>query len=257
MTTNSLKTQAYQAITTISIVVLTLSTASGQTFSQETFEINRNIYDAILNHPFLKEMQDGSLDREIFGAYLVQDAHFLRGFAQALRITASKAPKSEWAQFLQKDADTAMTEERRLHDSVLGTYGISSEEVAQTELSPAAFAYVNYLLTTAHERPFSEAIAALLPCYWLYWEIGKALAEHGSPEPTYQQWIDTYSSKSYGSTVETILAMTDETANQEDQKTRLAMQKHFSLGSRYEWMFWDAAYHKRGWPLQGMKKPTE
>jgi thiaminase/transcriptional activator TenA len=257
MTTNSLKTHAYQAITTISIVVLTLSTASGQTFSKETFEINRNIYDAILNHPFLKEMQDGSLDREIFGAYLVQDAHFLRGFAQALRITASKAPKSEWAQFLQKDADTAMTEERRLHDSVLGTYGISSEEVAQTELSPAAFAYVNYLLTTAHERPFSEAIAALLPCYWLYWEIGKALAEDGSPEPTYQQWIDTYSSKSYGSTVETILAMTDEIANQEDQKTRLAMQKHFSLGSRYEWMFWDAAYHKRGWPLQGMKKSTE
>ena len=144
--------------------------------TKETFEINRNIYDAILDHPFLREMQDGSLDREIFGAYLVQDAHFLRGFAQALRITASKAPKSEWAQFLQKDADAALIEELHLHDSVLGTYEISPEEVAQTELSPAAFAYVNYLLTTAHERPFSEAIAALLPCYWLYWEIGKALS---------------------------------------------------------------------------------
>ncbi len=225
--------------------------------TKETFEINRNIYDAILDHPFLREMRDGSLDREIFGAYLVQDAHFLGGFAQALRITASKAPKSEWAQFLQKDADAALIEELHLHDSVLGTYEISTEEVAQTELSPAAFAYVNYLLTTAHERPFSEAIAALLPCYWLYWEIGKALAEHGSPEPAYQQWIDTYSSQSYGSTVTTILAMANETANQADSKMRLAMQKHFHLGSRYEWMFWDAAYYKRGWPLQEMKDPSE
>ena len=225
--------------------------------TKETFEINRNIYDAILDHPFLREMQDGSLDREIFGAYLVQDAHFLRGFAQALRITASKAPKSEWAQFLQKDADAALIEELHLHDSVLGTYEISPEEVAQTELSPAAFAYVNYLLTTAHERPFSEAIAALLPCYWLYWEIGKALAEHGSPEPAYQQWIDTYASQSYGSTVTTILAIANETANQADSKMRLAMRKRFHLGSRYEWMFWDAAYYKRGWPLQEMKNPTE
>jgi len=26
---------------------------------------------------------------------------------------------------------------------------------------------------TAYEAPFHEALAALLPCYWTYWEVGK------------------------------------------------------------------------------------
>jgi thiaminase/transcriptional activator TenA len=27
------------------------------------------------------------------------------------------------------------------------------------------------------------------------------------------------------------------------------MAEHYAMASRYEWMFWDAAYRMEGWPL--------
>ncbi len=240
----------------MAIVALTLTAVSERTFSDAAWDANQDIYDAILRHPFLAEMQDGSLDRETFGAYLVQDAHYLRAFAQALRVAAAKAPRPEWAALLRAAADAALKEEMRLHDSVLGAYGITPEATARTELSADAFAYVNYLLATAHDRPFGEAIAALLPCYWIYREVGKALAQDGSPDATYQQWIDTYASESYGASVEAILAIANEVATQASPDARRAMHAHFRRASRYEWMFWDAAYHRRGWPRMTLA-PTQ
>ncbi|MDP8972351.1 MAG: hypothetical protein M3N45_04060 [Actinomycetota bacterium] len=34
-------------------------------------------------------------------------------------------------------------------------------------------------------------LGAVLPCYWIYWEVGQTLLEHGSPNPYYRKWIDT------------------------------------------------------------------
>ena len=42
-----------------------------------------DVYAAILRHPFVTGLTDGSLPREAFRHYIVQDAHYLRGYARA------------------------------------------------------------------------------------------------------------------------------------------------------------------------------
>jgi thiaminase (transcriptional activator TenA) len=77
----------------------------------------------------------------------------------------------------------ALRVERALHGSFFREFGLSPEDVAATPLAPTNLAYTSYLLTVANTAPFHEAISALLPCYWIYWEVGKELEQAGSPDP--------------------------------------------------------------------------
>lgn len=121
--------------------------------------------------------------------------------------------------------------------------------VAATPLAPTNLAYTSYLLAVAYARPFHEAIAAVLPCYWIYWEVGKELEQAGSPDPLYARWIGTYASKEFGTLVGAVLDATDATAARCQPADLDAMRRHFLVSSRYEWMFWEMGYRRESWPL--------
>ena len=53
-----------------------------------------DIYAAILRHPFVTGLTDGTLPREAFRHYIVQDAHYLRGYARALALCGGPRPAS-------------------------------------------------------------------------------------------------------------------------------------------------------------------
>ena len=207
------------------------------------------IYTAILAHPFLRGLTDGSLPPETFRFYAVQDALYLRDFARALSLAAAHAPREEWIIMLNEHAAGALTVERTLHESFFADWGLSPEAVAATPLAPTNLAYTTYLLAVAYGRPFHEAIAALLPCYWIYWEVGKTLERAGSRDPLYARWIGTYASEEFGAVVRAVLACVDALAAALGADERLAMHRHFVTTSRYEWMFWDMGWRSEGWPV--------
>ena len=234
----------------IAIIAMGVTTQplAAQNFSDELWRANQDVYDAILEHPFLIGMQDGSLPPDIFASYVVQDTRYLQAFADALTTAASKAPNRAWAKQLAADAQDSLEEELRLHKEVLARLGISEAEAAKIDSTPNAFAYANFLIVTADRRPFAEVIAALLPCYWIYWEVGKALQAKGSTNPLYQAWIDTYISPGYADTVTAVIQMVNSMAATADATTRERMHEHFRRSSGYEWLFWDAAYQRQTWP---------
>jgi thiaminase/transcriptional activator TenA len=207
------------------------------------------IYAAILAHPFLRGLTDGSLPAETFRFYAVQDALYLRDFARALSLAAARAPREEWIIMLNEHAAGALTVERTLHESFFADWGLSPEAVAATPLAPTNLAYTTYLLAVAYGRPFHEAIAALLPCYWIYWEVGKTLERAGSRDPLYARWIGTYASEEFGAVVRAVLACTDTLAAGLGADDRAAVHRHFVTTSRYEWMFWDMGWRRETWPV--------
>ena len=221
---------------------------AAQSFTDELWEDNRDIYNAILEHPFLTGLEDGSLPREAFIFYLVQDTHYLEAFARALRVTAAKAPRREWRVLLETHAEVSIADELSLHNSLFEDHGVTRSVQDGMEPAPEAFAYTSFLVATAHTGTFEEAIAALLPCYWIYWEVANELMTRGSANATYQRWIDAYADPAYGETVRTVLAMVNAVAAGVSEAERERMKAHYRRSSRYEWMFWDSAYHGRGWP---------
>ncbi|HAM55750.1 MAG TPA: thiaminase II, partial [Candidatus Rokubacteria bacterium] len=140
-------------------------------FTDECWHAIARIYTEILRHPFVTGLTDGSLPRESFRFYAVQDALYLRDFARALSLAAARAPREDWIIMFNEHAAGALKVERTLHESFFRDFGLSPDEVAATPLAPTNLAYTSYLLAVAHGGPFHEALAALLPCYWIYWEV--------------------------------------------------------------------------------------
>ena len=200
-------------------------------------------YRAILDHPFLHGLTDGTLPEDRFRYYLAQDAHYLRDYARALAVVGAKAPThAQTAMFARHAAETVAVE-LSLHAELLD---VDPETVA---VSPTTTSYTSYLLVTAYGGSFADGLAAVLPCYWIYQRVGTELVNHGSPAPMYQRWIDTYGGEQFAAVVAEVLDVADRTGErlgpEQDRKAR----RHFAVTARYEWMFWDAAWRLEQWPL--------
>jgi thiaminase/transcriptional activator TenA len=217
-------------------------------FTTTLWEAIRPIDAAILRHPFLTGLTDGTLPRDRFAFYITQDALYLKQFARALMALAVSGRDEALALF-SRHAGEALEVERALHEGIVRDLGMHPEQVQAAAMAPTCQAYTDFLLASALGRSFPEALAAVLPCYWIYQRVGKHLLPQGSPDPIYRRWIETYGGELYDRTVTEVLDLTNRLAPGLGRDTRDAMKTRFILASRYEWMFWDMAYRLETWPV--------
>ena len=205
------------------------------------------VYEEILRHPFIRELADGSLDRERFLFYMKQDALYLRDFSRALALTGSRLPDVDAAQAFMGFAHGVFTVERQLHESYFQEYG----ESLDAEAAPACFAYTRFLLAAATTETHSVAAAALLPCFWVYREVGNEIvrrASTGLGANPYARWIEMYSGEGYDESVTRAIEVVETLGQEAQEPERVAMQRAFERSARLEWMFWDSAYRMEQWP---------
>lgn len=207
------------------------------------------IFDAIVSHPFIAGLTDGSLDPQAFAYYVAQDVHYLRTYARALAIVAAKAPTlADTAMFARHSAEV-FDVELQLHGELLPKLGLSTEAVDGVPVSPTTQAYNSYLLAATYEGSFADGLATVLPCYWIYAEVGAELAQRGSTDPRYQLWIDSYGGEEFAATVTEVLNLTDRIGPALTPGQEAAARAHFVTTSRYEWMFFDAGHRQEKWPV--------
>jgi len=218
-------------------------------FSDEAWARIAGLRAAIDRLPFITELTAGTLRRDRFQTYILQDALYLGQFSRALAIAAAKAPDAATLQSFAQSAVGAVTVEQALHENYLKAFGVAPETVAGAEPAPDCLAYTSYLLATAHQEGWEVLVAALLPCFWIYWEVGGRIAREAAPGNPYQAWIDTYAGEAFGEAVRRVIGIADTAAAATTPAVRGRMLAAFVQSSRYEWLFWDGAYGQRGWPI--------
>ena len=167
-------------------------------FSDEAWERTRRLREAIHGLPFNTELAAGSLTRERFRGYILQDALYLGRFSRALAIAAAKAPDSDAMQSFAQSALRAVAVEQALHGQYLREFGIDPARIGEAETSPDCLAYTSYLIAAAYHEPWEVLVAALLPCFRIYWDVGCAIAQRAALENPYRAWIDTYADERFG-----------------------------------------------------------
>jgi len=213
--------------------------------SDELWAGVRAIYEAILAHPFLAGLTGGELDLNRFRYFVVQDAHYLRAYARVLDLLADRAPDPAINSMLRRHAADANAVERELHSGLLADLPTGPE----MDASPTTVAYGNFLAAAVLSGTFAEGLGAVLPCYVIYWEVGMALAERSSPEPLYARWIATYAGADFARVVSEVVAVADWIGVAMSRAERDRIRNNFFTASRYEWMFWDAAWRLEAWPV--------
>lgn len=208
-----------------------------------------DVWAEIRAHPFLTGLTDGSLDHDAFVFYVVQDAHYLREYARALAVCGARAHDVAAIRMFCEHAAGAIAVERELHESFFAEFGLSEADVAATPMAPTNVAYTSYLLASAYGGSYAEAVGAVLPCYWIYAEVGRELLAAGSPDPRYQRWIDTYGGDEFAEVVAQVLDAADELGPTLSDVDRAATAARFRMTSRYEWLFWQMGLERETWPV--------
>lgn len=217
-------------------------------FVAEARLANANLSRAIHDLPFNRELAAGTLRQDRFQEYLIQDGLYLTDYARALAALAAKAPDAARIAQFAENAAGAVHFEQAMQQTYLAQFGIGRETAQAAERSPTCLGYTTFLLAEAQTGSYETLLAALLPCFSIYAEVGLAIARTTILGNPFQAWIDTYASDEFQGAVTAAEAAADAAAAAAGAGTRARMAALFRRSVEFEWMFWDAAYRLETWP---------
>jgi len=211
---------------------------------------SRRIWSAIHSHPFLNELHRGTLPLGRFTYFILQDYVYLLDFAQVLCQGGAKSPNLETLALFCRHALGAVEVERTFHASFGKTLGLSRKQLDEVPKGPITQAYIAHLQSVARSGTLGELVAAVLPCYWIYGEVGRRLYRNRPLKPKlYREWIETYASEAFWRPVREQIQLMNRLGAAAGRAERKTMTAHFVLSSRYEFMFWEQAYRLERWPV--------
>lgn len=195
--------------------------------------------EAIYGLDFIKALADGSLPEREFAYYLAQDALYLNGYSRVLARAAAIAPTEAEQLFWARSAQNCLEVESELHRTWLST------RPAEVTTGPVTKSYVDHLLAASVSGSYGVLVAAVLPCFWLYAEVGELLHAQflaaGAPEAhPYAVWLATYADQDFAAATRQAIAYTDAAARAASAGERDAMTLAFRQSARYEVDFFDA-----------------
>ncbi|RKD21761.1 thiaminase II [Ammoniphilus oxalaticus] len=222
-------------------------------FSERLHEKVKPIWEQKHAHPFVRGLGDGTLNREAFEFYMKQDYVYLVDYTKMFALGAAKARDLDTANWFSKLLHETLHFEMDLHRKYAARFGISNEELESTIRTPTNIAYTHYMLHVAYSGTIEEIAAAVLPCAWGYWEIGARLAETNPKSlehEFYGDWVKTYSSKEFGDLAQWLIGFIDRAGEGKPERDLAVLEEIFLNTSRFEYMFWDMAYHGHDWPAE-------
>jgi len=226
-------------------------------FSDAAWQRVAPLRAAIHALPFNTELAAGTLGTARFQGYIIQDALYLTQYSRVLALAGARAPDGAALHAFASSALEAVAVEQALHEHYMAQFGVDPARMASAEPSPDCLSYTSFLLATAYHDPWEILLAALLPCFWIYWDVGTAIAQKAAADNPYRAWIDTYADEGFGEAVRTVIGITDRAAAAASQTVRDRMMAAFIRSSQFESLFWDGAYQQRGWPVKLGQGPTE
>ena len=213
-----------------------------QTMQQSIF----SLMDSIHQLPFNVELAQGALPKEKFIFYLYQDALYLTEFSKSLAITGARLSDLSHSQALLNFAVDAIQAETTLHQQFLHQYENILTNFSK-EQSPACFMYTNYLLKMASLNSVEEAVASLLPCFWVYREVGNKMRSQLKDNHPYEDWITLYAGDKFDLSVQRMVKITNELGDNASYDIKQKMIAAFIKSTQLEYLFWHSAYCQEEW----------
>lgn len=198
------------------------------------WEAGRLTTAAISSTDFVQALVDGSLREDDFTFYLAQDALYLNGYARALAALAARATETSAQQFWSEASTGAITEEAELHR----VWMAERPEAARTTASPVTRAYTDFLLATALGEDRAVGAAGVLPCFWLYAQVGVGIPEVPSDHP-YAAWLQTYRDPGFVAAVQGALEQVEREMAGASPAVRAAAARAYLLACRHELEFFE------------------
>ncbi|GAA0603664.1 thiaminase II [Virgibacillus siamensis] len=221
------------------------------TFSQVLREENKDIFQAIFDHPFVDGIGKGDVPNQAIAHYIKADFEYLNAFMRTYGIAVSKCDLRDDMRFFDEQIQFILNSEIHPHHNFCNHIGVGYDELQGYPLPPTADHYVKHMMYHAQLGSLGETLCALLPCPWTYLEIGQELMEKYQPNQNhpFYQWIRFYADKEVGKITTEMRERLDKIAENSSFKQQQKMKEAFRKSCQLELSFWEMAYTCEEWPL--------
>jgi thiaminase/transcriptional activator TenA len=215
---------------------------------QKLVNETEDIWQPVINHPFVIEIYQGILIGKRFKFYLLQDYYYLSQSLKNISLLASRAENLEARREMINILHMEATGEFDAYEKLLQSIGIALKEAERANLTRANISYTNYLLSVSSLNSFAEGLTAMLPCYWSYQKIsevhqGKLADNHNK---YYKAWAGFYITDEYHCLVNDMRSLFNQVCN----TVEIAKLKDaFCTSLKFEYEFWEDVYQMKTWEI--------
>ena len=215
------------------------------TTAQIMLDAAAEIWKEYNRHPFVLGIQDGTLDKEKFRFYIIQDYLYLKDYAKIFALGVAKAKSLKTANLFAKYIGV-MNGEMDIHSGYLAKLGVTQQEIDKAQPSLDNLSYTSYMLRVAYEESEAEIFAAILACACSYEFIAKNMVKNNPSavnDAFYGDWIKGYISDGYAAENAVLLEEMNRLAQNYSRQQIAHLVDIFAVCSRYELAFWDMAWN--------------
>ena len=217
-------------------------------FATRLREAADRVWEDGYTQPFLRELGEGTLARERFAFYLLQDYRYLKDYAKVHALALTKTDDPEVMRFMADVQNAIFNVESEVHRSYMAGYGVSGEQMDSVRQSAFARAYTSNILSIAYGGDLLDILVAVLPCAWVYADYGRRLAREFADtleSNPYRSWVDMYRTDEFWSGSAWLLEHIERLVGGVDERRRAELVDMFVTGVEHEYMFWASAYEMR------------
>ena len=201
-------------------------------------------WEAYVEHPFVRAIANGTLEREEFLAWMVQDYLYVIHYTRAYALLIVKSATTEEMRSASEIVHGLLTSEMSLHRRQLTEAGLSEAEIEATPETLETLAYSRYILDRGQAGDVLDLTVTLSACLAGYGEIGLRLLQDpatrldGNP---YREWIEAYGGNDYHALIREGLKRLETLSVTYGGAARYPMLlKQFREAVRLEAAFWNA-----------------
>jgi thiaminase/transcriptional activator TenA len=231
-----------------------LSRSVSTPIARRFYEVSKDVWQEGYEQPFVQELGKGTLSKERFTFYMLQDYLYLNDYAKVHALAMTKSDDDRIIERMVQVQQAIVGERDQVHKSYIERYGITREQIEGATQSAFARAYTSNMLAIAYAKPLVDVLVAVLPCAWVYADYGTRLANDNSAtlaDNPYKDWVDMYAADDFWQSAVWLLDIIEDQTRELSERRLKELDSIFRVGVEHEYMFWDSAYRmQRSWKAQ-------
>lgn len=214
-------------------------------FSRGLKAKSQKVWEEGYHHPFVQELGKGTLEKERFKFYLLQDYQYLLQYAKVFAIAVVKSDTEELMANFSKSQHGILAHEMDVHRSYMREFGITNKEMAEVKSSLYNRSYTANMLAVGQTGDLAEVLACVFPCAWTYYDYAKRLKDEYASELEdnfYKTWIEGYASDDFYSSFDWFYDTLDSLCENKSPSQLAKIEDIFVSSVEFEYLFWEMAY---------------
>ncbi len=212
--------------------------------SRRLIEATKDIWDSYYTHPFITGIIDGTLEKEKFAYYMLQDYLYLYEYTKVFAVGVLKAKDEPTMAYFAGLQHYILNGEMEIHRGYMSRLGITQEQLDKLEVELDNQSYTSYMLERSLTGTVRDVFVAVFACAVSYAYIGKYIVENGGDinHEFYGEWIKGYSSEDYQKTNLSLMEMVDKACEGISEAEYKSLETIMINCSKYEYLFWDFSF---------------